>query len=407
MVWNYDEWCCAPPPAEKGVWPSMEIGYGEGKGSYWMIFEFESRDFMHFMARKHGASLFNIPGDADDDAIDAASLERFRRWRTGNTGVPIVDACMRELARTGYLSNRGRMIVANFLCSDLRVPYWLGAQHFENVCIDHDASINYGYFKGCARSFGHWAVESQTFGGIRRSQQPCAQVTPARAGGGSDGSAHDGETNSGKVEEGEGGGGKRRGGSDLLRQCHLYDADGTYIRTWISELENVAAPGCFSPWEMESLPGGYPPPCVEVSWSIAGSASGSASLPDCAPFHGFSPDRILNGTAAGTLRFLDFDQAKIGASLDLVRDEERQTIGEVEVRITKISEGVTYGAGGLALGITSADDELPLTSGRCLGLAWGVCDNTLSFPRQQSAMCVPTASGTSIEPLRRAWSRLP
>ena len=86
---------------------------------------------------------------------------------------------MRELSRTGYLSNRGRMLPANFLSSDLQVSYWFGAQvhpvyllysynkyksadigggveHFENVCIDHDGCINWGYFKGCARSFGHY-----------------------------------------------------------------------------------------------------------------------------------------------------------------------------------------------------------------------------------------------------------
>ena len=415
LVWKHDEWRCTPPPHEKGVWPSRETGYGEGKGSYWMVFEFESRDFMHFMARKHGASLFSFgEGAGGDAAVDAETYERFRKWKMGVTGVPLVDACMRELARTGYLSNRGRMIAANFLCSDLRVPYWLGAQHFQNVCIDHDASINFGYFKGCARSFGHWAVASQTFGGIR-SQDPPARAALAQEADEASKKAEDTRAaKAGQVEVGEGGLG--RGGSDLLRQCYLYDADGTYIRTWVAELQNVPAPWCFAPWALASeevgdkgsIKGEYPPPCVEVSWGITGGEGRSgagASLPQCAPFHSFSPDRVMSGTEEGTLRFLDFDQAKIGGSLDLTRADQGQIIGEVHVRITKISEGVTYGAGGLSLGVTAADDLLPLTCGRCLGVAWGFCDNTLSFPRQQCAKCIPAGGGASTEllPPARTW----
>jgi len=408
-AWKYDEWSTAPPPARAGTWPSRETGFGEGKGSYWMVFEFESRDFMHLMAHKHGASLFSIPAAAES-SIDADTLDRFRRWRDGCTGIPLVDACMRELARTGYLSNRGRMIVANFLCSDLCVPYWLGARHFENVCIDHDAAINWGYFKGCARSFGHWAVASQTFGGIR-SQQPFAEGGGEGGGGGGEGSKAEGAAN---VEVG--GGGLGRGGSDLLRQCYLYDCDGTYIRTWVAELEKLPAPWCFAPWELPSdssdgamSAGKYPAPCVPVAWSVAGSGPATgANPPDCAPFHSFSPDRVMSGAQRGSLRFLDFDQAKIGGNLDLARvDDERQVIGEVQVRISRISEGVTYGAGGLAVGLTARDDLLPLTGGRCLGMAWGVCDNTLNFPRQQAAKCVCANQADSADAghvARRTWS---
>jgi hypothetical protein len=57
----------------------------------------------------------------------------------------------------------------------------------------------------------------------------------------------------GGVEEVGGAGGLGRAGSDLLRQCFLYDPDGTYIRTWVSEVDKMAAPWCFAPWEQNRV----------------------------------------------------------------------------------------------------------------------------------------------------------
>jgi hypothetical protein len=59
-AWKQDEWAVAPQQI-RACSGTRESGFGEGKGSYWMIFELESRDFMHFMALKHGADLFAIP----------------------------------------------------------------------------------------------------------------------------------------------------------------------------------------------------------------------------------------------------------------------------------------------------------------------------------------------------------
>lgn len=56
------------------------------------------------------------------------------------------------------------------------------------------------------------------------------------------------------VEVVGGAGGLGRAGSDLLRQCFLYDPDGTYIRTWVSEVDKMAAPWCFAPWEQHRVP---------------------------------------------------------------------------------------------------------------------------------------------------------
>ena len=67
-----------------------------------------------------------------------------QRWKYGCTGMPLVDAFMRELNATGYISNRGRQIVASYLTHDLRVDWRWGASWFEERLIDHDFCSNYG-----------------------------------------------------------------------------------------------------------------------------------------------------------------------------------------------------------------------------------------------------------------------
>jgi deoxyribodipyrimidine photo-lyase len=62
----------------------------------------------------------------------------------GQTGVPFVDANMRELLATGWMSNRGRQNVASFLVKDLHLDWRLGAEWFESLLLDHDVTSNYG-----------------------------------------------------------------------------------------------------------------------------------------------------------------------------------------------------------------------------------------------------------------------
>jgi deoxyribodipyrimidine photo-lyase len=62
----------------------------------------------------------------------------------GKTGQPFIDANMRELAATGFMSNRGRQNVASYLVHDLNVDWRWGAEYFESVLIDYDVCSNYG-----------------------------------------------------------------------------------------------------------------------------------------------------------------------------------------------------------------------------------------------------------------------
>ncbi len=61
--------------------------------------------------------------------------DAFRKWCEGQTGVPFVDANMRELLHTGWMSNRGRQNVASFLVKDLCLDWRLGAEWFESLLV--------------------------------------------------------------------------------------------------------------------------------------------------------------------------------------------------------------------------------------------------------------------------------
>ncbi|ARA72237.1 Deoxyribodipyrimidine photolyase [Kaumoebavirus] len=69
--------------------------------------------------------------------------EAFARWKEGRTGYPLVDACMRCLNATGFLHNRGRLIVGSFLVKTLGISWRLGEKYFAQTLIDYDWSNNY------------------------------------------------------------------------------------------------------------------------------------------------------------------------------------------------------------------------------------------------------------------------
>lgn len=70
--------------------------------------------------------------------------DEFEAWKTGRTGYPVVDAAMRQLAETGWMHNRARMIVASFLVKDLLIDWRQGEQHFMDHLVDGDPAANNG-----------------------------------------------------------------------------------------------------------------------------------------------------------------------------------------------------------------------------------------------------------------------
>jgi deoxyribodipyrimidine photo-lyase len=74
----------------------------------------------------------------------------FKAWKDGETGVPIVDACMRELNKTGYMHNRGRLIVASYLAKTLGVDWRMGERYFAQQLVDYDVASNNGNWRWIA-----------------------------------------------------------------------------------------------------------------------------------------------------------------------------------------------------------------------------------------------------------------
>ncbi len=88
---------------------------------------------------------------SDYDGIQWRNNEEdFKRWCTGNTGYPMVDAGMRQLNETGYMHNRVRMVVASFLCKHLLIQWQWGEAYFAEKLLDYDLSANVGNWQWAA-----------------------------------------------------------------------------------------------------------------------------------------------------------------------------------------------------------------------------------------------------------------
>lgn len=140
---------------------------------------------------------------------DPADLER---WKAGQTGFPIVDAGMRQLAATGWMHNRVRMIVAMFLTKDLHLDWREGEAHFMRTLADGEAASNNGGWQWSASTGADAAP-------YFRIQNPWTQSA-------------------------------------------RFDPEGEYIRAWVPELREVPAAQLHRV-PPEQLAPGYPPPMVD------------------------------------------------------------------------------------------------------------------------------------------------
>ena len=126
------------------------------------------REYFQWSHFKEGSKTYKFKGLADNPPLTTFYPERFSKWCLGNTPYPLVNACMNELRVTGYLSNRGRQIVASCLVNELSVDWRYGAAWFEEQLIDYDAAVNWGnwqYIAGVGvdpRGGRHFNLEKQT-----------------------------------------------------------------------------------------------------------------------------------------------------------------------------------------------------------------------------------------------------
>ncbi|KAJ1260244.1 hypothetical protein BS78_10G217200 [Paspalum vaginatum] len=112
--------------------------------TYWVLFELIWRDYFRFLSAKYGNSIFHLGGPRKVMSRWNQDQALFESWRDGRTGYPLIDANMRELSATGFMSNRGRQIVCSFLVRDMGIDWRMGAEWFETCLLDYDPASNYG-----------------------------------------------------------------------------------------------------------------------------------------------------------------------------------------------------------------------------------------------------------------------
>jgi deoxyribodipyrimidine photo-lyase len=125
--------------------------------------------------------------------------EALRHWQEGTTGVPIVDAGMRQLQAEGWMHNRARLITASFLTKHLGLDWRPGVQWFFRWLIDGDVANN----------SGNW----QWVAGTGNDTKPYRRFNP-------------------------------------IRQAERFDPDGGYVRRYVPELRAIAGKAVHQPWRL-------------------------------------------------------------------------------------------------------------------------------------------------------------
>ncbi|WP_114241018.1 deoxyribodipyrimidine photo-lyase [Dyella sp. C9] len=160
---------------------------------------------------------FNPQFDRFRWAPDDAAL--LLRWRRGRTGIPMVDAGMRELWHTGWMHNRVRMIVASFLCKNLRQHWHHGARWFWDTLVDADLANNTLGWQWVAGSGADAAPYFRVF--------------------------------------------------NPVTQALKFDPEGRYLRRWLPELADAPTRLLHEPWKDPALlrRSGYSAPMVDLQHS--------------------------------------------------------------------------------------------------------------------------------------------
>lgn len=194
--------------------------------TYWLIFELMWRDYFRFICLKFGNAVFHQGGLQKITFSWTQDWKQFKLWQEGQTGYPLVDANMREIANTGFMSNRGRQNVASFLTKNLGIDWRMGAEWFESLLIDYDVCSNWGNWNYTA-GVGNDAREFRYF--------------------------------------------------NIPKQSKVYDSKGNYLKTWLPELKNLPGEIIHEPWKLSqaqqqdyglTLGIDYPKPMVDFMKSI-------------------------------------------------------------------------------------------------------------------------------------------
>lgn len=138
--------------------------------TYWLFFELLWREYFHWRAVQDDVNLFRLRPAKGQKRLHNCTFEprSFARWCSGSTDFPLVNALMRQLVATGWMSNRGRQITASCLINELGIDWRYGAAFFEKHLLDFDVASNYGnwqYLAGVGadpRGGRHFNLDKQT-----------------------------------------------------------------------------------------------------------------------------------------------------------------------------------------------------------------------------------------------------
>ena len=134
--------CLSPRRAYRAI-KEYERIQKRSRSTWKLGFELMWREYFQYQGLKHGRKMFFIGGTKGKVAEWNQDQEAFTRWAQGQTGIPFVDAHMRELLLTGFMSNRGRVNTASFFTRDLQIDWRWGAAWFESRLLDYDVASNW------------------------------------------------------------------------------------------------------------------------------------------------------------------------------------------------------------------------------------------------------------------------
>lgn len=134
---------CISPRTINAAVKKYEEKVVKNQSTWWIIFELVWRDFFTFKGMRMGNGMFKTQGFKNKIIEWENDENLFKRWCDGTTGIPFVDAHMRQLNKTGFMSNRGRVNCASFLIHDYKIDWTWGAAYFESKLIDYDVSSNW------------------------------------------------------------------------------------------------------------------------------------------------------------------------------------------------------------------------------------------------------------------------
>lgn len=134
--------CVSPRRLVREVW-RYEREVKKNDSTYWLVRELMWRDFYQITALKYPRRMFWASGKTGKVKAWRRDEAVFRRWASGTTGIPFLDAHLRELNATGFMSNRGRVNAASWLSKDQGTVWTWGAAYFESKLLDYDVASNW------------------------------------------------------------------------------------------------------------------------------------------------------------------------------------------------------------------------------------------------------------------------